>query len=82
MYSQLSPCRHPTIMDTSIIQTAAKYWAKINYRHNKLLLLQTLANEDTKIIKVPSTKLIMLAPLHLGLPRLSNTPPKYSWVAS
>ena len=29
---QLSPCGHLTVMDTSIIRTAAKSPAKINYR--------------------------------------------------
>ena len=32
-YSQLSPCGHPAITDTSIIRTADKFRAKINYRH-------------------------------------------------
>ena len=31
-YSQLSPCRHPTITDTPIIQTAVKSLAKTNNR--------------------------------------------------
>ena len=33
LYSQLSPCGHPAITDTSIIRTADKFRAKINYRH-------------------------------------------------
>ena len=32
IYSQLSPCEHPAIMETSIIWTAAKSQAKLNYR--------------------------------------------------
>ena len=32
-YSQLSPCRHPTITDTPITRTAAKSLAKINCKH-------------------------------------------------
>ena len=33
IYSQLSPCGHLAITDTSIIRTIAKSPAKIDYRH-------------------------------------------------
>ena len=50
-YSQLSPCGHPAITDTSIKQTAAKSPAKTNYRrlsemtsrYKGLLLMRKLA---------------------------------------
>ena len=32
LYSRLSPCRHPAIMDALMMWTAAKSQAKINYR--------------------------------------------------
>ena len=32
VYSEISPCGHPAITDTPIIQTAAKSPAKTNYR--------------------------------------------------
>ena len=46
------PCRHPAITHTPITWIAAKFQAKMNYRHfdwNKLSLLWTLGNEDTNL---------------------------------
>ena len=47
-YSQLSPCGHLAITDTTIIRTAAKPQAKKvqMFGWNRLPLLRTLANED------------------------------------
>ena len=45
MYSQLSPCRHLTIMDTPIISKNKLQ----TFDWNKLPVLQTLANEDTNL---------------------------------
>ena len=50
LYSQLSPCGHPTITDTPIKRTAAKSPAKTCYRRLTEInsrILWTLANEDT-----------------------------------
>ena len=46
-YSRIAPSRHLAIMDTPLIQTAAKSPGKLRTFHwNELLLLQTLATMD------------------------------------
>lgn len=51
-YRQLMPCGHPAITETPIIQTGAKFQAKMNYRWLfdwntwELLILWTLTNKD------------------------------------
>ena len=57
VFSQLSTCGHPAIMDTPIIRTAAKSRAKINYRrlteinswYYGLSLMRTLTQDPYSI---------------------------------